>query len=211
MTNIKEKMTSKNVKTILFASLTVAMLLSFSAMSMVDAAPNENANDKAKENTGPNENASDKAKLNAQEKAIIPPSIKAYEVSNMASSDVKSKIDLKTLSVDHKGKQHKLVLFENDLFNNAVTNDNTENAIAYTGFVAGEPYDSKVSLVVSDNEFAGFVYTSETIIVIEPLSFYGQEFAGDKQIVYDITDLDFGFTISDDIGETANNNPGNYI
>ena len=43
-------MTYKNAKTILFASLLVAMILPFSVMSMAEAAPNENANDKAKEN-----------------------------------------------------------------------------------------------------------------------------------------------------------------
>ncbi len=36
-------------KTILFASLIVAMILPFSGMMMADAAPNENANDKAKD------------------------------------------------------------------------------------------------------------------------------------------------------------------
>jgi len=40
----------KNVKTILFASLLVAMILPFSGMLMAEAAPNENASDKAKEN-----------------------------------------------------------------------------------------------------------------------------------------------------------------
>ena len=39
------------IKTILFAGLIVAMILPFSGMMMADAAPNENANDKAKENT----------------------------------------------------------------------------------------------------------------------------------------------------------------
>ena len=42
-------MTFKNAKTILFASLLVAMILPFSTMNFVDAAPNENASDKAKE------------------------------------------------------------------------------------------------------------------------------------------------------------------
>ena len=41
-------MTSKTVKTILFASLIAAMILPFSSMGIADAAPNENANDKAK-------------------------------------------------------------------------------------------------------------------------------------------------------------------
>jgi len=44
-------MTYKNAKTILFASLLVAMILPFSGILMAEAAPNENANDKAKENT----------------------------------------------------------------------------------------------------------------------------------------------------------------
>lgn len=42
-------MTSKTNKTILFASLLVAMILPFSGMMMAEAAPNENANDKAKD------------------------------------------------------------------------------------------------------------------------------------------------------------------
>lgn len=44
-------MTKNNIKAILFASLIVALILPFSAMSLADAAPNENANDKAKEKT----------------------------------------------------------------------------------------------------------------------------------------------------------------
>ena len=44
-------MTYKNEKTILFASLLVAMTLLVSGTLMVEAAPNENANDKAKEHT----------------------------------------------------------------------------------------------------------------------------------------------------------------
>ena len=44
-------MTYKNAKTILFAGLIAAMILPFSGMMMAEAAPNENANDKAKENT----------------------------------------------------------------------------------------------------------------------------------------------------------------
>lgn len=39
-----------NIKAILFASLIVALILPFSAMSLADAAPNENASDKAKTN-----------------------------------------------------------------------------------------------------------------------------------------------------------------
>jgi len=42
-------MTTKTIKTILFASLIAAMILPFSGMMMAEAAPNENANDKAKE------------------------------------------------------------------------------------------------------------------------------------------------------------------
>lgn len=42
-------MTTKNAKTILFASLIAAMILPFSGMMMVEAASSENANDKAKE------------------------------------------------------------------------------------------------------------------------------------------------------------------
>ena len=42
-------MTYKNAKTILFASLLVAMILPFSGMMMAEAAPNENARDKTKE------------------------------------------------------------------------------------------------------------------------------------------------------------------
>lgn len=42
-------MTSKTMKTVLFASLIAAMILPFSAMGIADAAPNENANDKAKD------------------------------------------------------------------------------------------------------------------------------------------------------------------
>lgn len=42
-------MTYKNTKTILFASLLVAMVLPFSVMNLADAAPNDKANDKAKE------------------------------------------------------------------------------------------------------------------------------------------------------------------
>lgn len=42
-------MTTKTIKTILFASLIAAMILPFSGMMMADAAPNENANDKAKD------------------------------------------------------------------------------------------------------------------------------------------------------------------
>ena len=41
-------MTKNNIKTILFASLIVAMILPFSAMDFADAAPNENANEKTK-------------------------------------------------------------------------------------------------------------------------------------------------------------------
>jgi len=44
-------MTTKTIKTILFASLIAAMILPFSVMEFAQAAPNENANDKAKENT----------------------------------------------------------------------------------------------------------------------------------------------------------------
>ncbi len=40
---------SKTTKTIVFASLIAAMILPFSGMMMAEAAPNENANDKAKE------------------------------------------------------------------------------------------------------------------------------------------------------------------
>jgi len=39
---------NKEIKTILFASLIVAMILPFSTMGIAEAAPNENANDKAK-------------------------------------------------------------------------------------------------------------------------------------------------------------------
>ena len=39
-------MTKNNIKTILFASLIVALILPFSAMSLADAATNENATDK---------------------------------------------------------------------------------------------------------------------------------------------------------------------
>ena len=42
-------MTKNNFKAILFASLIVAMVLPFSAMNFAEAAPNENANDKAKD------------------------------------------------------------------------------------------------------------------------------------------------------------------
>ena len=42
-------MTFKNTKTILFASLIAAMILPFSGMMMAEAAPNENASDKAKD------------------------------------------------------------------------------------------------------------------------------------------------------------------
>jgi len=41
---------NNKIKTTLFASLLVAMILPFSVMSMADASPNENANDKAKQN-----------------------------------------------------------------------------------------------------------------------------------------------------------------
>ncbi|MCE2506786.1 MAG: hypothetical protein J4F36_10060 [Nitrosopumilaceae archaeon] len=43
-------MTTKNIKIALFASLIVALILPFSVMGVVDAAPSENANDQAKEN-----------------------------------------------------------------------------------------------------------------------------------------------------------------
>jgi len=46
-------MTHKNAKIVLFASLMVAMILPFSGMMMAEAAPNENANDKAKEPNPP--------------------------------------------------------------------------------------------------------------------------------------------------------------
>jgi len=39
MTNIKEKITSKTTKTILFASMIAAMVLPFSSMEVADAAP----------------------------------------------------------------------------------------------------------------------------------------------------------------------------
>ena len=42
-------MTYKNAKTILFAALIAAMILPFSGMMMAEAAPNENASDKAKD------------------------------------------------------------------------------------------------------------------------------------------------------------------
>ncbi len=45
-------MTTKTIKTILFASLMVAMILPFSAMSMADAAPNENAKKRSAEIKG---------------------------------------------------------------------------------------------------------------------------------------------------------------
>ena len=44
-------MTYKNAKTMLFAGLIAAMILPFSGMMMADAAPSENASDKAKEQT----------------------------------------------------------------------------------------------------------------------------------------------------------------
>ena len=44
-------MTKNNTKAILFASLIAALILPFSAMSLADAAPNENVNKKAKEKT----------------------------------------------------------------------------------------------------------------------------------------------------------------
>ncbi len=42
-------MTTKTIKVILFTSLIAAMILPFSVMTMAEAAPNENANDKAKD------------------------------------------------------------------------------------------------------------------------------------------------------------------
>lgn len=51
-------MTTKTIKTILFASLLVAMILPFSAMEFAEAAPNDKANDKAKAK------ANDKGKAN---------------------------------------------------------------------------------------------------------------------------------------------------
>jgi len=59
---------NNKIKTILFASLLVAMILPFSVMSMADATPNENANDKAKENTESAENAMD---LTYFEQAVV--------------------------------------------------------------------------------------------------------------------------------------------
>lgn len=43
MTNIKEKMTTKNIKFALFGALITAMILPFSGMGFADATPNENA------------------------------------------------------------------------------------------------------------------------------------------------------------------------
>ena len=51
----KVVMTTKTIKTVLFASLLVAMILPFSTMEMADAAPNENANDNAHVNVNGHE------------------------------------------------------------------------------------------------------------------------------------------------------------
>ena len=52
----------KTMKTILFAALLLAMILPFSVMGVADAAPNQNANDKAKDKSKSNNGKSDKTK-----------------------------------------------------------------------------------------------------------------------------------------------------
>lgn len=117
----------------------------------------------------------------------------------------KSKISTDQFSFEFKGKKYDLRLFEDENLNHATQSvmiDGIEklvpvdNITAYTGYVVGDP-KSRVSLIVSDSEIAGFIRTAETTITLEPLSFYGQQFSGERQIMYDISDLEFEMTFND--------------
>ncbi len=149
--------------------------------------------------------------LSVTEKTVIAKSIKSYEVKNMNAIDSKTKITSNQLSIDFKGEQYDLRLFEDENLNNAkyyveingkdILQKSTD--IAYTGYVVGES-GSKVSLIVSDNSVSGFIVTAEKDIAIEPLSFYGEEFSGEKQIMYDKSDLDFEFSLDGDVESSDN-------
>lgn len=134
--------------------------------------------------------------LSVSEKNSIAPSIKSFEVSNLKIADSLTKVIGNEFSIDYKGKTYDLILFEDNLLNNAVTDDNTDNAVAYVGYVKGDTL-SEASIIISDKAIAGTIRTGDTVLTIEPLSFYGHEFTGERQIVYDQTDLDFEFSFDD--------------
>ena len=98
MKNITNK-----TKTILFASLIAAMILPFSVMSMADAAPNENASDKAKEVT--DERLLALGKLKSQIKSDPP----GFEKSTHASANVALKrlsLAEQYVTLEIQGKQN---------------------------------------------------------------------------------------------------------
>lgn len=142
--------------------------------------------------------------LSVAEKSSIPKSVKSYTVSNLKTDESLSKIDSNSFSVTHKGITYDLVLFEDEMLNNAITEDNIDNAIAYVGYVKGDK-TSEASIIISNKDVAGTIRTGDIVISIEPLSFHGYDLSGERQIIYDQNDLDFEFVFdeSDMLKDTA--------
>ena len=134
--------------------------------------------------------------LSVTEKSAIPTSVKSYAVSNLKTDESLSKIDSNAFSVTHKGIIYDLVLFEDEMLNNAVTEDNADNAIAYVGYVKGDK-TSEASIIISDKDVAGTIRTGNIVISIDPLSFHGYGLSGERQIIYDQNDLDFEFVFDE--------------
>ncbi len=146
--------------------------------------------------------------LTVQENNSIARSINSYEVSTLKVSDTKYDIENDQFTVDFKGEQYLLNLIPDENLNSAefyieidgenVLQKNTPTA--YVGYVVGKP-GSIVSIIVSDDSVSGFINTGDKEISIEPLSFRGNDFSGEKQILYEMTDLNFEFSLENDVPE----------
>ncbi|MEX0861421.1 hypothetical protein [Nitrosopumilus sp.] len=143
------------------------------------------------------------------EQTKIPKSIKSFEVKNFEPENIRNDISKNHLSINYKGDQYDLRLFEDrsildENFKAYEMVDGSETVVSidhikiYTGYVSGDS-DSRVSLVVSDDNVSGFIKTADTEIAIEPLSFMDKTLQGDKQIMYDLSDLTSNLDFGDDV------------
>ncbi len=104
-------MTTKTIKTILFASLMVAMILPFSAMNFADAAPEDRANDRTNNKTPPE---SMRVLQDFEFEGIVPEQINTNTLNNLEIGIVKNPQVKGLLGNDYEYRGHMQRQTEND-------------------------------------------------------------------------------------------------
>ena len=204
MINNKRKMTSKDAKTFLFASLIVAMVLPFSAMNVADAQSIDQKDVEGILQSMDNVMTQDIAMFADDNAPKISESILDYDQINFDSNGAQqtyAKFGGMPFLIE--GQSYALILEQEYVDTSLDSSFTIETELeeipvqTFEGTVHGIS-DSYVILTMYDGIIEGYVTIDGETFFVESLSNFGNEFSSSAHIIYSINDVVFPEFVDDE-------------